>query len=372
VKEQIERALYLKSLIPRNVYPELTALADRCSRILDENIEYLRFLLNQLKLRNAEDVRDVYRSFRVAYRDIETVEYFGIPALHFQTDSSKLLNKLMLTIKNEINLPFVAPSVACFSDEYFWVHGTTNVVFMPIGEANSLLHLPDAFHELGHSALFNRKNDLRLDGIQATYSEIIKKVTTYFENSYEKKKGRTGPPEIPMLIRHLHAQWKNWINEFFPDLFACYTLGPAYAWAHLHLTTKKCDDVFEFQKPPLPQRYPSDDSRMKMLEIGLRKIGFSKEAQAIRAVWDSMPFVTSSTPIFEYQYAYPTYLMEDISMLVLEGMERSEISILSPKILSQLDNNSIRKVLNDAWINFWNNPNYREWEIKTLKALSQS
>lgn len=372
VKEQIERSLYLKSLIPRKVYPELIGLADRCSRILDDNIGYLRFLLQQLELRNAGDVRDLYRSFRVAYRDIETVEYFGIPALHFQTDSSKFLNKFIFAIKDEINLPFVAPAVACFSNGYFWVHGTTNVMFMPIGEANSLLHLPDVFHELGHSTLFNRENDLRLEEIKITYSEIIRKITTYFENSYNKKQKRTGPPEVPMIIRHLHSQWKSWVNEFFSDLFACYTLGPAYTWAHLHLTTKKCDDVYKFEKPPVPQSHPSDDSRMKLLEIGLKKTGFSSEAQEIRSIWDCMPFVTSSSPIYEYQYAYPTSLMEDLAELVLKGMKKSEISILTPEILNKLDDKSIRKILNEAWKNFWKNPNFREWETTTLRTLNQS
>lgn len=374
IKEQIERSLYLKSLIPRPIhYPELTGLVDRCSRILDENIKYLRYLLNELEMRDdSDDIRDLYRSFRVAYRNIETIEYFGIPALHFQSDDVKFLNKLIFTIQNEINLPFVAPSVACFSNRYYWIHGITNVIFMPIGEASSLLHLPDIFHELGHATLYNKDNDIRLEEIKNIYKEMIDLITDYYEKLLAKKERKTGPQEILFLIKHIHSQWKKWINEFFSDLFACYSLGPAYVWAHLHLILKKSDDVYKFEKLLIPQSHPSDDSRMKMMEIGLRLNNFNTDTDEIIRTWNSMPFVTSSTPIHEYQYAYPKPLMEKIAELMLDGMKKSGFSILTPDELRKLDESNIRKILNDAWKEFWKNPNYIEWEKNTLDGLKRT
>lgn len=374
IKEQIERSLYLKSLIPRPIhYAELTGLVDRCSRILDDNIKFLRYLLNELEMRDDEDdIRDLYRSFRVAYRNIETIEYFGIPALRFQSDDVKYLNKLIFTIQNEINTPFVAPSVACFSNRYYWIHGITNVIFMPIGEASSLLHLPDIFHELGHATLFNKDNDIRLEEIKNLHIEIISLITNFYEELLARKEKKTGPQEIIFLIKHIHAQWKKWINEFFSDLFACYSLGPAYVWAHLHLILKKSDDVYKLEKPPIPQSHPSDDSRMKMMEIGLRLNGFDTDADEIIRTWNSMPFVTSSVPILEYQYAYPNPLMEKIGKLTLDGMKKSGFSILTPEELRKLDDSNIRKILNDAWKEFWKNPNYIEWEKNTLDRLKRT
>lgn len=173
-----------------------------------------------------------------------------------------------------------------------------------------------------------------------------------------------------MIVRHLHSQWKSWIDEFFSDLFACYTLGPAYAWAHLHLTTKKSDDIYRFEKPPVPQSHPSDDSRMKILEIGLEEISFSNEAKEILSVWKRMPFATSSRPIHEYQYAYPNLLMKKIAKLILKGIERSEISTLTPERLDGLDTKSIRKMLNEAWNRFWlDSRAFREWETETLDSI---
>ena len=61
IEEQITRAIYLKSLIRHPAeYPEILGLADRCSRILDENINQLRFLLRELSSRSEDDIRDVF------------------------------------------------------------------------------------------------------------------------------------------------------------------------------------------------------------------------------------------------------------------------------------------------------------------------
>ena len=79
--EQINRGLYLKKLIPHPLqYPELETLAERCSKIIDENMAYLKSLLQELENRNEDDLRDIYRGFRTCARQIELVESYGIPA----------------------------------------------------------------------------------------------------------------------------------------------------------------------------------------------------------------------------------------------------------------------------------------------------
>lgn len=155
--EAIERAKYLKNLIHRPIdYAEIIGLVEKCSSTLDGNINYLNDLLFEVEQREENDLRDLFRSYRQSLRSIRTIEYFGIPALHYQTTDVKFLNKLIFKIHNEINLPFIAPCVACYSNRYYWIHGFTNVVFMPIGEAGSMLHLPDIFHELGHAIIFKK------------------------------------------------------------------------------------------------------------------------------------------------------------------------------------------------------------------------
>lgn len=96
INEEIERAKYLKGLIPRPIPIELTALADRCRRILDENITYLLHLKEDLAKRpESDDIRVLYRNFRHVYRLTKTIEYFGISALHFQSEDVRFLNQLI-------------------------------------------------------------------------------------------------------------------------------------------------------------------------------------------------------------------------------------------------------------------------------------
>ena len=102
--EAIERAKYLKNLIHRPIeYPEIIGLVEKCSSILDGNILYLNELNDKIEEREDDDIRDLFRSYRQSFRAIRTIEYFGIPALHYQTDDVKFLNKLIFKIHNEIH-----------------------------------------------------------------------------------------------------------------------------------------------------------------------------------------------------------------------------------------------------------------------------
>ncbi|MHA1862832.1 MAG: hypothetical protein ACTSWA_03605 [Candidatus Thorarchaeota archaeon] len=374
INEEIERAKYLKSLFPRPIPMELTALADRCRRILDDNISYLLHLKQDLESRpETDDIRDLYRNYRHVYRLTKTIEYYGISALHFQSDDVQFLNRLLFRIQQELNVPFVVPNVACFSNNYYWIECSTNVLFMPIGEAGTVLHLPDIFHELGHATIHHKDNDNTLEEIKNMYQSIADAITSHYQNELNIRIRQTGPDRIPLLINHLHTQWKeHWLDEFFSDLFACYTLGPAYAWAHLHLTTKNTSNVYNLEAYPIPQTHPSDDSRMKLILLGLKILGYNTESDNILRVWNEMSFVTSSAPQHEYQFAYPRSLMERVAHLMYEGMEKSGFTLLTPDKLSELSEDSIRKILNKSWIEYWENSNYIEWEKETIQKLKKS
>jgi hypothetical protein len=372
--EQINRGLSLKKLIPHPLtYSELESLADRCSRIIDKNISDLEYLLRELDRREENNIRDIFRGFRRCVRKIEEVEYFGVSALYYQTPEIGYLNKLIYKSHQEINLPLTPPAVACISTNYYYFQPTTNVIFVPVGESEFLLHLPDAFHEIGHEVLFNKESDLRLEKLNGTYTEAILTLTNYYQKLLTQKKRETGPKDIPRLIEHTHSQWKGyWIQEFFCDLFGLYTLGPAYAWTHLHLTSKISDDIYKFSFI-LPQTHPSDDARMTMLLVGLRLLGFEDEATTISSVWDSLPFRAATQPVPEYQYAYPIDLMNDLASLFLNGLKETKFSIVSPEKLKSLPEGSIVKLLNEAWNTFWNNPSkFREWEVESIQKLKNT
>ena len=373
IYEQINRGLSLKDIVNHPLeYTELESLADRCSRIIDSNIQYLRYLQKELEKRDEDDTRDILRSVKGCIREVDLVEYFGISALYVETDDVGYLNKLVRKIHKEINLPLIPPSVTCISTKHYSFHAFTNVIFVPVGETRFLLHLADVFHEIGHEILANMENELSLRCVNQKYDLVLRRVTDYYRDFLIRLERETGPKRTRrIMIQNIHYQWKTyWLKEFFCDLFAIYTLGPAYAWAHLHLTIKKYENIYEFS-PILPMTHPSDDSRMRLMIIGLEKIGFKAEAKKILSKWNSMPFVAENEPVIEYHDAYPIELLDTLAQLLLNGIKESKF--VSSKKMIENDSDGIKKLLNQCWEIFWKNPEeYIEWEAKSVRQLKSN
>jgi hypothetical protein len=370
IVEQINRALTLKKLICYPLkYSELAGLAERCTLILDGRIHFLRDLQKELENRAEDDLRDIFRDMRTCAREIAWVEYYGIPSLHYQTEEIGFLNKLMFKIHGEIGLPMPPPSVCCIATEHYFLDLFTNVIFAPLSEPEFLLHLSDLYHEVGHYVLENRNSELRLKPIRDKYDLVFSKVTEHYVNLLKDKRREYGPPETSMAIERIHSQWKSWLIEFFCDLFALYTVGPAYAWAHLHLTAKRSDDIHELSVL-LAHKHPSDESRMRILIFGLKNLGFIEEADKISSKWTELAQFWGE-PKTEYQYAYPDALLSQISELILHGLKESGISVVTPEIMTHDDNNNVGITLNKAWQVFWASDcqDFRNWEENRIRAL---
>ena len=375
ILEQINRAEELKKKIHYPLkYPELSGLAERCTLILDEQINILRELKRELQSRENCDIRDIFREVRLCIWEISLLEYYGIPPLYLQTPDIGFLNKLMFKIHQEIKLPFPPPTVSCTSGEYYYSHPFTNVIFVPLAEPEFLLHMPDLYHEVGHHVIENMKSELRLQPIKQNYLLAFSKVTEYYSRILVNKRRDYAPPDILMAIQRIHSQWKDWIEEFFCDLFALYTLGPAYAWSHLHLTTKKSNDIYELhilQK----QTHPSDESRMRILMHALRNLGFAREADEIQSRWFQVALFWGNNTVAEYQYAFPDEVLGEIAELVLDAMRVAGFSLASSEILSRNGQETeIRIVLNRAWQKFWQlqGHEFREWEKSCIQSMRDS
>lgn len=373
IDEEIHKGLLLKDLIEKPLkFQELQPLADRCERIIDENVEVLRNLLSLIE--NGESLRFILRQYRKCRRNIQAIEHFGISALYHPPIDLKYLNNLIFKIHQEIKCPISPPFVACISTNYYYFFPFTDVIFVPIGETKLLLHLPDIFHELGHAVLYKRENTLGLKKLSDSFEVIDNKITAYYNELKVKKIRDSAPYGINHIIENVHNNWKvNWLEEFLCDLFALYTLGPAYVKAHLHLTTKSSEDVYRFE-PFLPESHPSNDARMTLLLNGLDEIKLNEERAEIFDRWNKMNYVKESKPQQEYQYAYPEKLMKMIAHDFLTGMKDVGFSIFDKNQLSNSGKDkTIIKLLNDGWSLFWNDPNsYRKWESEESNKLRSS
>jgi hypothetical protein len=371
VVEQINRSLALKNFIRYPLqYSELAGLAERCTRILDDQIRNLKELESMIETREENDLRDIFRDVRVCGMEIALVEYYGIPPLYYQTPEIGFLNRLTFKIHGEIKLPLPHPAICGGSGEHYFSHPFTNVIFVPLGESEFLLHMPDLYHEIGHYLLENRDADLRLETMTKAFDSCFMAIARYYTELMKTKKREGAPQGIQFAISRCYSQWKNWIVEFFCDLFALYTVGPAYAWSHIHLTLKRSKDIYELDMLQ-NQTHPADEARMRILEYGLKNLGYEAESGKMHSKWAEISKFWSNPPS-EYQYAYPDSLLADIARLSLEGLQGSSLSVAYPKVLST-NTGEIRFMLNTAWEVFWKSPKeFRTWEVDQLSSLRRS
>ena len=318
IYEQISRAESLKQRIEKPLqYAELIGLKERSITILDRQSVILNSCLAELQERDGDsDCHDILRKTRSATRQISTIETYGIAALEYQTPESAFLNKLLFKIHQEINFPLTSPVICCISTNYYFTVPFANVIFVPLLETEFLLHLPDLYHEIGHLVARNRGNASTIRFIKESFDEAFTKITKYYTDLINEKSREFGPEEIPRTIAYIHEQWRSWIDEFFCDLFGLYTLGPAYAWSHLHLTTKISENIHQLLII-LEQSHPADEARMRILLEGLKLLGFEKDAEQIKAEWDKVK-VFWGNPTAEYEYAYPDSLLQEVAKTFLD------------------------------------------------------
>jgi hypothetical protein len=198
----------------------------------------------------------------------------------------------------------------------------------------------------------------------------VRHITNYYTNLQLEKRRETGPRDTIRLINLLHAEWKeDWLDEFFCDLFALFTLGPAFAWSHVHLCAKTSGDVYEFSRI-LRKTHPSNEARMRLLLKGLKLINFNDQSDRISATWSGLPSVKATRPVAEYQYAYPDALLDTICSTFLNGIEECGFVLATPERVRSLSDDSIVKLLTQAWEQFWCNPNgFREWEEMAINRM---
>ena len=365
IHEEIERAKFLKTQIIFPVkYPELTGLASRCVNILDDQIHILKDMIEHSE-NYAE--RSAWRILRDAYRRINMTEQWGIPPLYHQSKEIGLLNKMVFDIHKEINLPLEHPSIACFSTQYYYTTPLVDVIFVPLSESAFLLHLPDIYHEIGHYVSKN-KTELKLQMIGDKYAEVYDMVTEYFVETILKKHRERGPEATMLKIQNFCTNWqKNWIEEFFCDLFAIFLVGPAYAWSHIHLVTKNHPEIYGISSFN-EQEHPADEARMSVMLIALRSSGFEEESVEIEEEWNRIRLYWGE-PSVDFNYAYPCELLEQIIKLFYEGFRSSQLNMITK---SNDESDSIRNLLNTAWKNFWKlePEEFRAWEAKQIDGLN--
>lgn len=361
--QMIERGRTLIAEIPRDLPRDYSALALNCRKKINDLIDRLQHISSKKDFLNTAYQPERIRQFRRIVSEMDFIETVGIAALNRASSEDHKLNLLIDKIAREIKYPLDIPVVTTLSQQYFCIYPSLNLLCIPLTEGNFLLHLPDLYHELAHP-IFANKNDPLIEPLQHQHMLAVSEVLNYMVNEKNKDRRRNGPKYYDLLY-YWETSWiRWWLEEFFCDLFGIYTLGPAFAWSHLHLAIKRGTNPFDF---PLlrSSSHPSDDARMKIMLYAIKHIGYKQEAETIGASWQALLSQIGAEPEPEYYRCYPEHLLEKIALYAYNGIQDIQCRIATPKT-----NDHIHTLLNDAWIEFWSCPQeYVRWEKLAVDKL---
>jgi len=234
-----KRARLLRGKLPRNLPRDYDTLAQTCRSKLDTCLKRLRTLRDDSKFKKLHYQPERVRLLRRAIAEMDVIESVGIAALDRAKEDDHYLNVLLGRITSEIKYPHITPVVTTLSQQYFCIIDDLHLLCVPLLEGQFLLHLPDLYHELAHPLLLI-EDDPVIEPLQQAMYKGMRDTLSYIDEELAKVDRSSGPQYPAFLLSRWRGLWiRYWLTEFFCDLFAIYTLGPAYAWSHLHLVIKR-------------------------------------------------------------------------------------------------------------------------------------
>jgi hypothetical protein len=361
-----ERAKVLKGKMPNPLpTPELGGLQRACEESLDQTIQVLDYLNSDPQIKSPQAIRERLRIFRRALDDLSQLEATGIAALNRQNADDVLLSRLVFQVHQEIRYPLSPPAVSATSQGYFMIYPRLGLLVVPLAESDSLLHLPDLYHELAHPLIAVSDNP-KVEALQHIFDAFLSSVSEHYEQERLENARITGPRDYFRQVFDLfELQWvKYWAAEIFCDLFALYTLGPAYAWAHFHLTAAREVDPYGVRVDRIIS-HPPDQARMEAILHGLSLIHLEQEAGPVRDRWSALLASTGSKQDSNYRKACPRFLLEQAAEHALQGTRA-----IGCRIADGSASGKVHAMLNGAWQEFWKNPAaYPTWEKKAVQQL---
>ena len=356
------RGRLLLGKIRRDLPPEYGGLVSKTRDRLDEVIGRFVGLTNHGARGIPPAVRQ--RQFRRLVGDLDLIENVALTALNRAVEDDHRLTALVVKMCREIRYPLQAPVVTTLSTNYFAIYPLFQLLLVPLTEGHFLLHLPDIYHELAHPLLTDRHDPL-IEPFRRRFNRIVSEASCHFVAEVASINRGRAPRELSVLSATAEYSWaKTWATEFVCDLFAVSVLGPAFGWSHLHLHAKRGRSAFDVPVHG-PTSHPADHARMTVVLSALHRLGFSSEANTIRARWEELIARSEPGPSPEYQHCYPTTLLQLCVDEVLNGTLEIGCEAASPSMAG-----TIRNKLNEAWRELWHSPSsYLDWEGEAVMEL---
>ena len=360
----IERGKQLLAKIPPGSPIEFQALEKTCRDQLKHIISRLESITKSDVIQNPQAYPVLLRQLRNSKAELDFHETVGIAALNrADHDTDVYLNRLVGHIRQEIRYPLNSPVISALSQDYFYIYSDLGLLCVPLGEAEFMLHLPDLYHELAHP-LLNEEYDPRVQRFRQNFVASVEYALNYLAQELEKEDRARNPESYSYYLRQWMKYWHSWTIEFFCDLFAIYTIGPAFAWANIHLCAVTGGYLYAV---PIKGEHPTNDARMRAMLFGLELISHTQAAQKIRQRWDELTSVAEERADPEYYRCYPDHILKLIAEKALEGVLEMGCRIAKPDTDSPIHN-----ILNETWAEFWQDPKgFSNWERNAVKKLKR-
>jgi len=366
VKQLLCRAKHLTERVPNPLSPALAPLLVSCQKKITQITADLQWLIDEPVLLLPANQPARFRALRRSVGELDLVETQGIAALERSHEDDLLLNQLLTRMCAEVKYPLAPPVVTTLSQAYFRIIPGLNLLCVPLSEARFLLHLPDLFHEIAHPLLIPPPT-LATAAFQHAMAHALLAALDYLGTEARDQGRSRGPEKMTFMLGAWTQSWQSWAVELMCDLFAALTVGPAFAWAHLHLSAKRGRDPYEVPRL-VPTSHPPDAARMEAVLRALALIGFQAEAGQVQDRWQQLLTAAGFRAEPEYRRCFPSALLDKVCQGAFQGVTTGNCRIAGPKT-----NDRVFVLLNDAWREFWRAPDsYEAWELQAVESLRRA
>lgn len=371
IVQQMARANALVHKIPTELPKEFHPLITSATTLLQSCLMDLQHLYQAPQMLDPESQHSRASGLRKIVQDMNTLETVAITALaRADVVSDTLLNRLIHHLCQTIHYPLCPPIATSLSTDYFHIYPTYNLIRVPLIEMQFLLHLPDLLHELAHPFFFPENQDVQeIKPVITVLEEHHAQVSEYFMAFVQREQSRHPDPRLEIMLEAWEYSWiMYWGVEFMADLFAVFTVGPAFAWSHIYLVMKRPPGGTPFEVPLYsPVTHPSDDARMKLMLTALRALGFKDEADQIDMHWKQVLTMLGEHSNARYRDCYAEHLLTPLAQAALAAFAQAGITRYTGQ------DHQISGLLNKAWETFWEDPNnYANWEEQQVSQLAQT
>src|SRR5205085_7632074 len=128
--------------------------------------------------------------------------------------------------------------------------------------------------------LLRAGNNPVVEPFRRAQDRVMQAAISYLDDEMRTQERGRGPTQMVHTLECWVRSWVSWSVEFLCDLFGALTVGPAFAWSHLHVSAKRGGNPFAVPSFA-PTSHPPDAARMSVLLKALTRSGFTAEVAQV-------------------------------------------------------------------------------------------